>query len=379
MINTPSGYRPRIVIAGRRNAGKSSFINAITSQDLAIVSDMPGTTTDPVKKAMEILPIGPVMLIDTAGLDDVGEVGQMRIKRTMDEVRISDLVLLVVAMDMGFSDFERNFINRLNELKVSYAIVVNKIDIGREIDIPDYIDKNRVFFVSSRTGEGIKELKDSIKEVLPRQRERYILGDIISGGDIVVLVVPIDLAAPKGRLILPQVQTIREVLDFDAVAIITKERELRYTLDNLKHSPKIVVCDSQVIMHVMGDVPQDILLTTFSVLFARFKGNIDELIRGIKVLDSLGDGDRIAILEACTHHPMPDDIGRVKIPRWLVNYTGRRLLFNTFAGSIFPNDLLSYKLAIHCGGCMLTQRGRYSSYKLWDNYILYAWCIPAGT
>ena len=364
---TPAGNRPKIAIAGCRNAGKSSFINALTGQDIAIVSDVPGTTADPVYKPMEILPLGPVMIIDTAGLDDSGKLGRLRIAKTESVIKTSDFVFHIIAGDRGITAFDKKILKGIVEKNISCAIVINKIDISqKKISIPKEYSKIPVFRVSSLTKSGIEEIKNRLPEVFPQKRERFIIADLIQGGDIVVLVVPIDLSAPKGRLILPQVQTIREILDSDAIAVVSKERALRYTLDSLKQPPKLVVTDSQAIMKVAADVAKNIPLTTFSVLFARYKGDLQQLTENVHRLNSLKDGDQIIIIEACSHHSQPDDLGRVKIPRWLTNHTGRKLKFDFFAGKEIPTNLKKYKMGIHCGGCMLNQKemeSRLESFK----------------
>lgn len=354
---TPSANRPKIIIIGRRNAGKSSFINALSNQNIAIVSDTPGTTADPVYKPMEILPIGPVTIVDTAGLDDKGKLGKLRVEKTFDAINSANFVFLVVSAETGFSNWEKKTVEYLGNKKIPFACVINKIDLNsKKISIPDYLNDKIIFYVSSATKKGISEIKDKLGSVFPKIKEKCIVSDLIKGGDVVVLVVPIDLSAPKGRLILPQVQTIREILDSDAVAVVSKERELRYALDNLKNPPKLVITDSQAIMKVAADVPESVPLTTFSVLFARYKGDLDYLISGLSALEKLKDNDKIIIIEACSHHQQADDLGRVKIPRWLSNFTGKKLQFDFFSGKEPQKNLKNYKLGIHCGGCMLNQK-----------------------
>ncbi|HPG30136.1 MAG TPA: [FeFe] hydrogenase H-cluster maturation GTPase HydF [bacterium] len=354
---TPSANRPKIIIIGRRNAGKSSFINALSNQNIAIVSDTPGTTADPVYKPMEILPIGPVTIVDTAGLDDKGKLGKLRVEKTFDAINSANFVFLVVSAETGFSNWEKKTVEYLGNKKIPFVCVINKIDLNsKKISIPDYLNDKIIFYVSSATKKGISEIKDKLGSVFPKIKEKFIVSDLIKGGDVVVLVVPIDLSAPKGRLILPQVQTIREILDSDAVAVVSKERELRYALDNLKNPPKLVITDSQAIMKVAADVPESVPLTTFSVLFARYKGDLDYLISGLSALEKLKDNDKIIIIEACSHHQQADDLGRVKIPRWLSNFTGKKLQFDFFSGKEPPKNLKNYKLGIHCGGCMLNQK-----------------------
>ncbi|MBP7654022.1 [FeFe] hydrogenase H-cluster maturation GTPase HydF [Candidatus Dependentiae bacterium] len=365
---TPSAGRPKIVIIGKRNAGKSSFINALTNQNIAIVSDVPGTTADPVYKPMEILPVGPVTIVDTAGIDDKGKLGKLRMEKTFDAINSSNFIFLVVSVENGFSQAEKNAVDYIKKKGIKIACIINKVDLNKKnIFIPDYIKQYPVFYVSSKNKTGITEIKDKLGEIFPHIKEKFIISDLIKGGDIIVLVVPIDLSAPKGRLILPQVQTIREILDSDAISIVTKERELKYTLDNLKKPPKLVITDSQAIMKVAADVPESILITTFSVLFARYKGDLKYLMTGLSALNKLKDNDKIIVIEACTHHQQPDDLGKVKIPRWLINFTGKKLKFDFFSGKEPPKNLNKYKLGIHCGGCMLNQKEMESRMDLLKN------------
>ncbi len=359
MTKAPRGERLIISIIGKRNAGKSSLINALVGQDIAIVSDVAGTTTDPVAKHYELLPLGPVTFYDTAGIDDVGELGQKRVKATKKIILKSDLVLFIVD-ESGVDRKTESFILEIKELKVPFIIVFNKVDLKepeeKDIRFADKIGANHIC-VSAKTGKNILELKNLIIRLAPSylKQERVLVGDLIKGGDIVVLVVPIDLAAPKGRLILPQVQTIREILDNDGTAVVVKERELEDALRNLRKKPALVITDSQVILKVSADVPEDIKLTTFSILFSRYKGELSEFVRGAKKIDELKDGDNVLIAEACSHHIQADDIGRVKIPRWLLQYTGKELNIDIASGSDFPEDLEKYSLVIHCGACMLNR------------------------
>ncbi len=359
MAKAPRGERLIISLIGKRNAGKSSLINAIVGQEIAIVSDIAGTTTDPVAKHYELLPLGPVTFYDTAGIDDKGELGEKRIKATKKVLLKSDLALIVID-EQGMDERTEKIIYEIKELKIPYILVFNKIDIKepkeKDIHLADKIGANHIC-VSAKTGENIDDLKNLIIKMAPSylKEERVLVGDLIRGGDIVVLVVPIDLAAPKGRLILPQVQTIREILDNDATAVVVKERELEDTLRNLKKKPALVITDSQAILKVSADVPNDIKLTTFSILFSRYKGELSEFVRGAKKIDELKDGDNILISEACSHHVQSDDIGRVKIPRWLLQYTGKELNIDVVSGSDFPDDLEKYSLIIHCGACMLNR------------------------
>lgn len=357
---TPRSVRTHIAIFGKRNAGKSSIINAITEQNAAIVSDVKGTTTDPVYKSMEILPIGPCVIIDTAGLDDVGELGQLRRQKTMKVLNEADISIVVVDSTVGITDYDECIINDIKEKKIPIVIVLNKADLSDAgSDEVQSIEKkfgSPVIKVSAVTGSGIRELKGEIIKVLPESSDKFkIIGDLINPGDFVVLVTPIDKAAPKGRLILPQQQTIRDVLESDAMAVITKEYELRDTLDNLSKKPKIVVTDSQVFLKVAADTPKDILMTSFSILFARYKGNLVELVKGVKAIGKLKDGDKVLIAEGCTHHRQSDDIGTVKIPRWIRQATGKKIDFEYSSGVSFKDDIKKYALVVHCGGCMLNR------------------------
>jgi [FeFe] hydrogenase H-cluster maturation GTPase HydF len=353
---TPMSSRPNIVIIGCRNAGKSSFINALTKQDLAIVSNVAGTTADPVYKPMEILPIGPVTLIDTAGLDDLGELGELRVKKTNNCIKTANFVFVIISAETGFTKYDINTINNLIKNNQKFIIVINKSDLNNKIKIPNQYSNLPIFYVSSKTNKGIEQVKQKLGELFPKEIEKKIIADLVNKGDTVILVVPIDSSAPKGRLILPQVQTLRELLDYDCIAVVTKETDLKSALKNLSVPPKLVVTDSQAIEKVAADTPENIMLTTFSILFARYKGDLNYLINGIKILDKLENNDKIIVLEACTHHAMPEDIGRVKIPKWLTDFTGKKLKFDFFAGKEIPDNLEQYTLGIHCGGCMLNQK-----------------------
>ena len=356
---TPRGSRLHIAIFGRRNAGKSSLINALTGQDIAIVSDVPGTTTDPVYKSMEILPIGPVVIIDTAGIDDTGDLGRLRIEKALGVLNKTDLMLLVVDPAAGFGRFEEDIIARAAENKVPVIIVANKMDRhpGYAPDEAVRGPARPVIAVSALTRDGIDELKMAMIKEAPKDfMNPTILGDLISPGDTVVLVTPIDLAAPKGRLILPQVQTIRDILDNEAMAYVVKERELKAALGSLKNKPRLVVTDSQAFNKVAADTPKDVPMTSFSILFARHKGNLTALVKGVKAIDDLEPGDKVLISEACTHHRVEDDIGTVKIPRWLNQLVGGPLDYATVSGLELPQDLSQYKLVIHCGACMINRK-----------------------
>ena len=358
--STPSSERVHIGIFGKRNAGKSSVINAITNQSLAIVSDIKGTTTDPVSKAMELLPLGPVMIIDTPGLDDVGELGKMRIQKSYQVLNKSDIGILVVDGTLGQTDEDKALINKFKEKNIPYIVVMNKLDLVREqqnIDENEINSKSNTIWVSSTTKENIYELKEMIAKQAPTDEPKFkIVGDLLNPSDFVVLVVPIDKAAPKGRLILPQQQTIRDILEANANAIVVKENELKNTLENLGKKPKLVITDSQVFSKVSTDTPKDILLTSFSILFARYKGDLKETVKGVKTLENLKDNDTILISEGCTHHRQCDDIGTVKIPKWITKYTNKKINFEFTSGTEFPYDLSKYKMIIHCGGCTLNER-----------------------
>ncbi len=356
---TPRGSRLHIAIFGRRNAGKSSLINALTNQNIAIVSDVPGTTTDPVYKSMEILPIGPVVLIDTAGIDDVGELGALRIRKALSVLAKTDLLLLVIDPSNEAGKYEEEVIVRAKENHVPVIAVVNKKDLHPSLSIEAIRVKLDlpVVAVSAITKEGIHELKMTMIRSAPKDWvSPTILGDLISPGDTVVLVVPIDLAAPKGRLILPQVQTIRDILDNDAITVIAKERELKAALGNLKEKPRLVVTDSQAFLKVAADTPKDVMMTSFSILFARYKGDLRALAEGAKAIEDLQPGDKVLIAEACTHHRVEDDIGTVKIPRWLRQIVGGALDFHWVSGLELPDDVKDYKLIVHCGACMINRK-----------------------
>lgn len=358
--STPSSERVHIGIFGKRNAGKSSVINAITNQSLAIVSDIKGTTTDPVSKAMELLPLGPVMIIDTPGLDDVGELGKMRIQKSYQVLNKSDIGILVIDGTFGQTDEDKALINKFKEKNIPYIVVMNKLDLVRKqqnIDENEINSNPNTIWVSSTTKENIYELKEMIAKQAPTDEPKFkIVGDLLNPSDFVVLVVPIDKAAPKGRLILPQQQTIRDILEANANAIVVKENELKNTLENLGKKPKLVITDSQVFSKVSTDTPKDILLTSFSILFARYKGDLKETVKGVKTLEDLKDNDTILISEGCTHHRQCDDIGTVKIPKWITKYTNKKINFEFSTGREFPYDLSKYKMIIHCGGCTLNER-----------------------
>lgn len=351
--DTPSGDRIHIGFFGRRNAGKSSVVNAVTGQELAVVSDTKGTTTDPVYKAMELLPMGPVMIIDTPGFDDEGELGELRVRKTKQVLNKTDVAVLVVDAAEGIKDCDAALIELFKAKNLNYIILMNKSDL---VTIPAELKANEIY-VSAVNKTGINELKEKIAGLaVTDELKLKIVGDIINPSDFVVLVTPIDKAAPKGRLILPQQQTIRDILEADATAIVVKEFELRETLDNLGKKPSLVITDSQVFAKVSADTPADIPLTSFSILMARYKGLLETAVKGVAAIENLKDGDTVLIAEGCTHHRQCDDIGSVKIPRWLRNYTGKAINIQTCSGTEFPEDLSPFALVIHCGGCMLNER-----------------------
>lgn len=353
---TPAAERIHIGIFGKRNAGKSSVINAITGQNLAIVSDVKGTTTDPVLKSMELLPLGPIVLIDTPGLDDVGELGALRIQKAYQMLNKTDIAVLVVDGSVGMTNEDQQILSRIKQKNIPYIIVYNKSDLLSATPL-NIQQEQPVIAVSAKNGYQIEELKEKIAGLLPKEQSaKKIVGDLLSPLDFVILVIPIDSAAPRGRLILPQQQTIRDILDAGAVSIIVKDTELKDTLAKLPVKPKLVITDSQAFEKVANEVPEDISLTSFSILFARYKGNLDTVASGAKTLDQLKDGDTVLICEGCTHHRQCDDIGSVKLPRWILEHTKKDIFFAFTSGTEFPNDLSGYQLIIHCGGCMLNER-----------------------
>ncbi|MEN3005426.1 [FeFe] hydrogenase H-cluster maturation GTPase HydF [Dehalobacterium formicoaceticum] len=361
MNATPMANRFTIGLFGRRNAGKSSLINALTGQDIAVTSEVAGTTTDPVYKAMELLPIGPIMFIDTAGLDDTGELGKLRIEKTYEVLRKCNLALVVVDVEFGITTFETEFIEQLQRRKIPCISVLNQCD--KRIPGIDELETIRqtvkipLVCASSRSGLGIEEVK---KQIIVNSNyedaEPALVGDLIHAGDVAVLVTPIDKAAPKGRLILPQQQTIRDIIECDAMAVITKEHELKLTLERLNTPPAIVITDSQAFLKVSADTPPEIPLTSFSILFARQKADLAEMVRGIKRIECLSPGDKVLIVEGCTHHRQSDDIGKVKIPRWIRQITGGDIKFDWASGACYPRDISEYAVIVHCGGCMLNRR-----------------------
>lgn len=358
--NVPSSERTHIGIFGKRNAGKSSVINAITGQSLAIVSNVKGTTTDPVLKSMELLPLGPVVLIDTPGLDDEGDLGHLRIQKAYQILNKTDIALLVIDGTAGMTAEDYQILDRIRAKNIPYLIVFNKADLAPDADTSDTADAAdaaNVIWVSAVTGLHIQELKERLATLLPDEDSgKTILGDLIRPSDFIILVVPIDKAAPKGRLILPQQQTIRDILDHNAISIVVKETDLKHTLETLGKKPALVITDSQVFDKAAADTPSDIPLTSFSILFARYKGNLKTLVDGARMLRHLENGDKILISEGCTHHRQCDDIGTVKLPRLIRNYTGKELEFEFTSGTEFPFSLEKYRLIVHCGGCMLNER-----------------------
>lgn len=362
MNQTPASERVHISFFGKRNAGKSSVINAVTGQDLAIVSSVRGTTTDPVYKTMELLPLGPVMIIDTPGIDDEGELGALRVRKSYQVLNKTDIAILVVDSTTGKGEEELALIHRFHKKGIPYLVVYNKIDLlsGEEIkDLAMSVRSGEVL-VSAADGMNIQELKEKIATLKPEDTHKYpLIQDLIEPLDLVILVVPIDKAAPKGRLILPQQQTIRDILERGALSLVVRDTELKSTLDHFLSQgicPKLVVTDSQAFARVSKDVPENITLTSFSILFSRYKGELETQLEGVAALSSIQDDDRILIAEGCTHHRQCGDIGTCKIPDWIRNYTGKKPVFEFTSGTEFPDDVSSYKMVVHCGGCMLNER-----------------------
>lgn len=362
MNQTPASERVHVSFFGKRNAGKSSIINAVTGQDLAIVSSVMGTTTDPVYKTMELLPLGPVMVIDTPGIDDEGELGALRIRKSYQVLNKTDIAILVIDSTAGKGEEELELIHRFHKKGIPYLIVYNKIDLLSTEKIKDLAMSVRAgeVLVSASDGMNIQELKEKIASLKPEDTHKYpLIQDLIDPLDLVILVVPIDKAAPKGRLILPQQQTIRDILERGALSLVVRDTELKSTLDHFLAQgvcPKLVVTDSQAFARVSKDVPENITLTSFSILFSRYKGELETQLKGIAALSSIEDGDHILIAEGCTHHRQCGDIGTCKIPEWIRNYTGKKPVFEFTSGTEFPGDVSSYKMVVHCGGCMLNER-----------------------
>lgn len=366
--DTPRSSRLHIAAFGRRNVGKSSVINALTNQNTAVVSPVKGTTTDPVYQAMELLPLGPVVLIDTAGLDDEGELGEQRIKKSKEVLNKTDVALIVIDADSGVTAHDLQITDMIRSKGIPVLGILNKIDLlssgsDHKLELTELVKQYekelgiRIVPVSAAARQGIGDLKKELVASVPDEEDKFrIVGDLLSPGDVVVLVVPIDKAAPKGRLILPQQQTIRDILESDAISVVVKEHELKEALACLGKKPRLVITDSQVFLKASADTPKDIPLTSFSILFARSKGDLEELVRGARAIGRLQDGDRVLIAESCSHHQQADDIGRVKIPRWIRQATGKQIRFDFANGMKFPDNLQEYSLVIHCGGCMMNRR-----------------------
>ena len=364
MNSTPSSERLHIGFFGMRNAGKSSVVNAVTNQEVSVVSAVKGTTTDPVQKAMEIHPIGPVLIIDTPGFDDEGDLGELRVKRTKQILNRSDAAVLVIDSTAGMSKGDKELLEIIKDKGLPYIVVYNKTDLIETLGAPDPRDpveieeKEKAVKVSAETGEGIEELKERLAAVAASSaaEEKKIVSDLVSPGDFVVLVIPIDKSAPKGRLILPQQQVIRDLLDAGVNVLTVRDTEYRAVLGKMIKDPALVITDSQVFKKVNAETPKDIPLTSFSILMARYKGYLDDAIESVTAIKNLKDGDKILISEGCTHHRQCEDIGTVKIPNWIKEFTDKDIIFETSSGKSFPEDLSEYKLIIHCGGCMLNER-----------------------
>lgn len=349
---TPSSERLHIAFFGCRNVGKSSIVNAVTGQELSVVSDVKGTTTDPVSKSMEILPLGPVVIVDTPGFDDAGALGELRVRRTKQILNKADIAVLVADAATGMNEYDRQLLDIFAEKQIPHIVAFNKSDLLQE----QLRDVKDALYVSAVSGYHINELKEKIGSLAPKDNGRLIIGDMLNMGDSVILVCPIDESAPKGRMILPQQQTIRDVLDANAFALVTKETELAAALDSFKNPPRLVITDSQALGIVSKIVPEEVPLTTFSILMARYKGFLETAVRGIAAAKELKEGDKILMAEGCTHHRQCNDIGTVKIPRMLQKYCGCTLQFETCSGREFPEDLSGYAMVIHCGACMNTDR-----------------------
>lgn len=374
---TPAAERIHIGFFGRRNAGKSSLMNAVTGQELAVVSEVKGTTTDPVYKTMELLPLGPVMMIDTPGIDDEGELGRLRVKKSRQVLNKTDIAVLVIDGAVGETKEDREMLALFQEKQVPYLVVYHKSDLlsettakkesalNEETSILTFQEKDArkearkeypILYVSSQTGDGIEELKCSLAAIKPAEEEKDLLEGLVKQGDPVILVTPIDKAAPKGRLILPQQQTIRALLDHGCISVVVRESELQELLEKMEQKPAFVITDSQAFGMVSAIVPEDISLTSFSILFARYKGNLRQAVAGVKALENIEDGDKILISEGCTHHRQCNDIGTVKLPGWIRSYTGKEPEFVYTSGTEFPEDLKPFRMIIHCGACMLNER-----------------------
>lgn len=357
MQNEIKSERKHIILVGRRNVGKSSLMNALLGQELCTVNETPGTTTDPLKKSMELLPYGAVVLVDTAGIDNIGELGEKRLSKTLKALASADFAIIVLDGRERLCKEEKELFLHLNKISLSFLVAVNKIEFGVNPALLDELKILKVthFEISCAENVGIDLLKTKLTRLLPNEVTPPLVRDLVSQGDIIVMVVPIDSGASKGRLIPPQVQTIREALDEDTIIMIAKEKELRSVLYSLKNPPDLVVADSRTVMKVAEDLPDNVKLTTFPILMARYKGDLTTFVKGLQRIEELEDGDKILIAEACTHHPQEDDIVRIKIPKWLVHHTGKNLDIHFTAGGDFPQQLSNYRLIIHCGGCMLTR------------------------
>lgn len=354
--DTPSANRVHIGFFGRRNAGKSSVVNAVTGQELSVVSDIKGTTTDPVTKSMELLPMGPVLIIDTPGFDDDGELGELRIKKTKQVLNKTDVAVLVVDATVGMTAADYELVDIFRKKNINYILVYNKCDLLEVKDMIRLSSEENAILVSAKDKNNIDQLKEKIAFMTDIKPEKRLVSDFVSSGDVVILVVPIDESAPKGRLILPQQQTIRDLLDAGVLSLVVKENEVSDAINKLNVKPKLVITDSQAFKKVSGQVQKDIMLTSFSILMARYKGFLKAAVEGAFAIDGLEDGDRILISEGCTHHRQCGDIGTVKLPAWLKEYTGKSLNFEYTSGTEFPDELSDYSLIIHCGGCMLNER-----------------------
>lgn len=360
---TPAAERVHIGFFGRRNAGKSSLMNAVTGQELAVVSEIKGTTTDPVYKTMELLPLGPVMMMDTPGIDDEGELGSLRVQKSRQVLNKTDIAVLVIDGTVGETKEDREMVALFQEKKVPYLVVYHKADLLPK-DMPgnsrgaekEAESGSPVLYVSSKTGFGVEELKNRLASMKPAEEEKDLLEGLVKPGDLVVLVTPIDKAAPKGRLILPQQQMIRALLDHGCISVVAREMELQQLLEGMERKPALVITDSQAFAMVSAIVPREIPLTSFSILFARYKGDLRQAVEGVKALERIEDGDRILISEGCTHHRQCNDIGTVKLPGWIRSYTGREPEFSYTSGTGFPEDLKPFRVIIHCGACMLNER-----------------------
>ena len=347
---TVSAERVHIAFFGLRNVGKSSLVNAVTGQELSVVSDVKGTTTDPVKKAMELLPLGPVVIIDTAGIDDEGELGSLRIQKSKEVLDITDIAVLVTEADRELTEPEKELVDTFKTKKLPYIIVLNKVDLA-----PHRKEKDNEILVSAKEGANILKLKEKLAGLIPDKSEKYILKDLVNKGDTVILVMPIDESAPKGRIILPQQEVLRELLEVGCITLCVQDSELKDSLLKLKSPPSLVTTDSQVFKEVSDIVPEDIRLTSFSILFARYRGGLAKMLEGADMLSKLKDGDRVLISEGCTHHRQCEDIGTVKLPRWIREYSGASPHFEFTSGGTYPDDLTPYRLIVHCGGCMLNE------------------------